>query len=42
MDFDSASLPLALVLSGLVLIAAEFFLPGAIMGAIGALLGLAG
>lgn len=42
MDLDSTSLPLALVLSGLVLIAAEFFLPGAIMGAIGALLGLAG
>lgn len=42
MDVANASLPLALVLAGLVLIAAEFFLPGAIMGAVGALLGLAG
>jgi membrane-bound serine protease (ClpP class) len=35
-------IPLALVLAGLILIGAEFFLPGAIIGTLGALLGLVG
>jgi membrane-bound serine protease (ClpP class) len=34
--------PLALVLAALILIAAEFFLPGAIVGTIGAVIGLVG
>jgi membrane-bound serine protease (ClpP class) len=34
--------PLALVLAGLILIGAEFLLPGAVVGTIGALLGLLG
>ena len=42
MDLAGPSLPLALVLGGLLLIAAEFLLPGAVIGAIGALLALAG
>lgn len=42
MDLAGPSLPLALVLGGLLLIAAEFVLPGAVIGAVGALLGLAG
>lgn len=42
MDLAGPSLPLTLVVAGLVLIAAEFFLPGMVIGAVGGLLGLAG
>lgn len=35
-------IPLSLVLAGLILIGAEFLLPGAVVGTLGALLGLAG
>jgi membrane-bound serine protease (ClpP class) len=42
LSLGELGVPLALVVAGLILIGAEFLLPGAVVGTIGALLGLAG